>query len=698
MSDTHELPLNTKAHQINPSVSSNENGKILDTLSTDKLVDHYGVGKGGSSRGRRRTAVGTEGEMGKGGGGRGSGRGRGGGAGGRKTTVASAPVPGLKPGLETETELELEPSSAPSPSPSPAHSHRGANEEVTTTTTTSTPVKKSSRGRTQKKEKYEGCATGDIDTALPLDSHSQGSLPISVHESPSVHVSELKSKITNGRGKKANVSNREENPEKHGCLPDDIPTYHEKEGGISDTAVDTAATLATTSATKNSPKTAGVTRGKKNSYRNKQSNSVGNSNPSNNAKTKFVFDAYDATTRPSKTHTSVSDDENVIMRLNIRNTDGVGYEMTAPEEKDTTVQRTSPDFLPTGEIERRRLNENIDEDEPRAYDDMMNDSFMSKSTPRNIPFKTNDVSINSRLRDSCFPDTELAADSVWRNDLKYGNQRSEGCAETFITDNVHDNDNNSSSAHTNAMFPDAPVHNSDDPSNGIFVSQQQQRQSQQSVMADQGGDPTNPMLRKMKLLVEFEEKTRMNEWPSNTNIHCYWCCHRFRNHPYGIPVKYVNGKFFVTGCFCSMECAAAYNFGNGGSVDEMWDKYSLLNMLSHHLKQGFDENGKKEEYLVRQAPHRLALSMFGGPLSIEEFRNYCPSGKLTVLNFPPMMSLTQQIEEINDMDVRSTHRYVPIDNDRIDRYQKEIKLKRSKPLASKNNALVCAMNIRYTNG
>lgn len=200
--------------------------------------------------------------------------------------------------------------------------------------------------------------------------------------------------------------------------------------------------------------------------------------------------------------------------------------------------------------------------------------------------------------------------------------------------------------------------------------------------------PLNVELRKVRLLMEFEEKSKINEWPANTSVHCYWCCHRFDSVPFGVPIKFSNGKFHVVGCFCGLSCAAAYNFAHGASYDEIWERYSLINMLA--VQTGSGTSG-----VVKPAPDRLSLTMFGGHLSIDEFRRFPSTHKTTVLNFPPMMTMTQQIEEINDCDIRMTYRYIPLDHERVNRYQEKIKLKRSKPLINFKNTLDHSMNLKY---
>lgn len=199
------------------------------------------------------------------------------------------------------------------------------------------------------------------------------------------------------------------------------------------------------------------------------------------------------------------------------------------------------------------------------------------------------------------------------------------------------------------------------------------------------GIGTSSTPRVIELLKEFEMKNKCEEWPQNTAIACYWCCHKFPTVPYGLPIKHQNGKFYVYGCFCSLECATAYNFNSKEKSDEMWERYNLINLLSRKL------GGKS---IVRQAPPREALVMFGGKFSIEEYRKYVNTTKLLTINFPPMMTITQQIEEINDCDVNSEYRYIPIDQDRLNKYKEKLTLKRSKPLTNFKHTLDHLMNLK----
>jgi hypothetical protein len=193
-------------------------------------------------------------------------------------------------------------------------------------------------------------------------------------------------------------------------------------------------------------------------------------------------------------------------------------------------------------------------------------------------------------------------------------------------------------------------------------------------------------LRVVDLLKDFENKNEHDEWPSCTSIACYWCCHAFNGPPMGIPVKLQDGRYSVVGCFCSLECAAKYNFEDASvSMDDMFERNTLINTLAAELRRG----GKDAQAMsvVRPAPPRLALTMFGGQMSIDEFR--APFAKFVDINFPPMNALTLQIEEINQSDVMYDFKYIPLDNKRISNY-----LRRSKPIFDHKNTLDYTMKLK----
>lgn len=219
----------------------------------------------------------------------------------------------------------------------------------------------------------------------------------------------------------------------------------------------------------------------------------------------------------------------------------------------------------------------------------------------------------------------------------------------------------------------------DHQTNQVNVHTNIQQQSQDQVeYSDQ--------LKIVNILKDFEEKNKNKEWPSNTSISCYWCCNKFENAPFGIPITYQHDTFSVFGCFCSLECAAAHNFQSTNNVDEMWERYNLINLLARRI------NYSKQ---IRPAPDRLALKMFGGYMEIDQFRNYTKTNKIININFPPMSSISQQIEEINEYELNNDYKYIPLDHERINKIKEQMVIKRVKPLINNKNSLENSMNLKF---
>jgi len=128
------------------------------------------------------------------------------------------------------------------------------------------------------------------------------------------------------------------------------------------------------------------------------------------------------------------------------------------------------------------------------------------------------------------------------------------------------------------------------------------------------------------------------KWPTNTSISCWWCCHSFDNMPLGLPQKRLSRKFLVTGCFCSFNCALAYNINLADF--KVSERTSLLKYLFRAFYPLEDDN-------FSPAPSRVVLQKFGGNTTIGEYRfNFeVPSKEVRVL-MPPIISMPPQIEEI----------------------------------------------------
>lgn len=122
---------------------------------------------------------------------------------------------------------------------------------------------------------------------------------------------------------------------------------------------------------------------------------------------------------------------------------------------------------------------------------------------------------------------------------------------------------------------------------------------------------------------------------------CFWCCHPIHHIEYGMPVRYdvFHKNFTMFGSFCSLECAAAYNYSVHMGSDRVWEIHSWIQMLAH--RYGYTG-------VVRPAPSRYLLKMFGGPLGIDEYRSVHKTlARTCVMNIPPFIHVTSQMEVLN---------------------------------------------------
>lgn len=73
----------------------------------------------------------------------------------------------------------------------------------------------------------------------------------------------------------------------------------------------------------------------------------------------------------------------------------------------------------------------------------------------------------------------------------------------------------------------------------------------------------------------------------STNIPCWWCTYNFDTVPCFLPDKYSGGKYYVFGCFCSYNCATAYNLNM--SDYKVGDRYSLLKRMYNTTFNNYDD-------------------------------------------------------------------------------------------------------------
>jgi MYM-type Zinc finger with FCS sequence motif len=98
------------------------------------------------------------------------------------------------------------------------------------------------------------------------------------------------------------------------------------------------------------------------------------------------------------------------------------------------------------------------------------------------------------------------------------------------------------------------------------------------------------------------------------DVCCWWCCHPFPGPSLHYPYKYdaKTKKFTTTGHFCSWECVKAYAIDQ--NIPRSGEFQAYIALMHKHA------NNNKYT-ITNKAPKRYALKMFGGSLTIEEFRH-----------------------------------------------------------------------------
>lgn len=189
----------------------------------------------------------------------------------------------------------------------------------------------------------------------------------------------------------------------------------------------------------------------------------------------------------------------------------------------------------------------------------------------------------------------------------------------------------------------------------------------------------------LNILSEFIET---NKWLDKTNIACWWCCHTFDTIPIGFPVDYYKDKFRTKGVFCSFACTIAYgkcynhyNTRTKSMINSLYNK--LTGYTNTDLKENYKDILKKDierknlfegdidlqnEYIeslcifldtpLEPAPDKCVLKMFGGELSIEEFRNSTKERKVYKMIEYPMFVSRDYVEEIDINNLKNVNKNV----------------------------------------
>ena len=173
------------------------------------------------------------------------------------------------------------------------------------------------------------------------------------------------------------------------------------------------------------------------------------------------------------------------------------------------------------------------------------------------------------------------------------------------------------------------------------------------------------------LLKSVLEKVISNRYTEQTA--CFWCCHGFNWAACVLPKTYDAYKniYSAEGNFCSPECALAYNYSDNRISDSTrWLQHVLLSTIYSDLY--------KTRVLSPALP-RTMLRMFGGPLDIEQYRDYITGSNDIVLSDLPPIRL--QFPSMNVQGpLRDIKKYVSLSVDVVEKASEQLRLKRSKPV------------------
>jgi hypothetical protein len=173
------------------------------------------------------------------------------------------------------------------------------------------------------------------------------------------------------------------------------------------------------------------------------------------------------------------------------------------------------------------------------------------------------------------------------------------------------------------------------------------------------------------LLKSILEKVTVDRYNAQTS--CFWCCHKFAWSPVVIPISYDAYKNIYTceGHLCSPECALAYIYSDNKISDSTkWNRHSLLRTLYGDLYK---------DRTLSPAPPRTLLRMFGGPLDIEQYREYTYGENNIVLSeLHPVRLLFPSMNV--QAPLRDIKKYVSLSTEAIEKASEQLRLKRNKPV------------------
>lgn len=192
---------------------------------------------------------------------------------------------------------------------------------------------------------------------------------------------------------------------------------------------------------------------------------------------------------------------------------------------------------------------------------------------------------------------------------------------------------------------------------------------------------------KGSFLVQFANSSEVKTIPTSSDAACFWCCQTFTHRPVVLPVRDTGEHLIVMGNFCCPECACAYLFDMRQDTHTRWEQLSLLYRVYGEACGG----------TIHPAPHRTLLTMFGGILSVEQYRRLIRSHTVRVdVHLPPMVSIlaTMDTKPIDFYDASLTKNVNETVTERLQKAEEVLRLRRTKPLKAWESTLDACINLK----
>lgn len=187
------------------------------------------------------------------------------------------------------------------------------------------------------------------------------------------------------------------------------------------------------------------------------------------------------------------------------------------------------------------------------------------------------------------------------------------------------------------------------------------------------------------------------DWPLRTDQWCWHCCHPIAGQPLPMPIRHDDRRdiFHVMGEFCSWACMKAHNMSSSSYTKSVIANY--ITMFRHRCTGVLKG--------TPSAPPREALKVFGGTMSIEQFRAASATG---VQHFvlPPKMIVHHRVVHEQQACQRAhaaaaslqARRAAPdlaqvVSFKDVSAKNETLRLKRPKPLQNNRNLLERSMGI-----